>query len=177
MLILLSLDVKPSLKANTLAEMMASFGSCGLAGVLYYCLLPLKKKKPCVTALRAQQRLDHTVSAAQEMGEMLKSKVWGLGGAVGKQLLGLMFLLSSFVFCSASWIYYFQYCSCFHSLVCAGVQQSKFESIHILRQYKYGWGFCFLPLSFLLLKTDFFPEKYVQITIRKRWKMIEMMSW
>lgn len=45
MLILLSLDVKPSLKANTLAEMMASFGSCGLAGVLYYCLLPLKKKK------------------------------------------------------------------------------------------------------------------------------------
>lgn len=44
MLILLSLDVKPSLKANTLAEMMASFGSCGLAGVLYYCLLPLKKK-------------------------------------------------------------------------------------------------------------------------------------
>lgn len=177
MLILLSLDVKPSLKANTLAEMMASFGSCGLAGVLYYCLLPLKKKKTLCHSTESSAKVGPHSVCCSGNGWNVEEQGVGAGWSCWKAAFGTDVSAFQLVFCSASWIYYFQYCSCFHSLVCAGVQQSKFESIHILRQYKYGWGFCFLPLSFLLLKTDFFPEKYVQIPIRKRWKMIEMMSW
>lgn len=70
---LLSLDVKPSLKANTLAEMMASFGSCGLPGVLHYCLLPLIKYLVS-QLLAAQQRLDHTGSAGQDRGKKVEEK-------------------------------------------------------------------------------------------------------
>lgn len=77
---LLSLDVKPSLKANALAEMMASFGSCGLPGVLHYCLLPLIKYLVS-QLLAAQQRLDHTGSAGQDRGKKVeeKKKEWGKG--------------------------------------------------------------------------------------------------
>lgn len=39
-LLLLSLDMKPSLKANTVAKISASFVSYGLPGVLHYCLYP-----------------------------------------------------------------------------------------------------------------------------------------
>jgi len=79
-LLLLSLDMKPSLKANTLAEMMASFGSYGLPGVLHYCLLPLIKYL-LSQLLAAQQRLDHTGSPGQDRGKKVegKKKDWGKG--------------------------------------------------------------------------------------------------
>lgn len=72
-LLLLSLDMKPSLKAHTSAEMMASFGSYGLPGVLHYCLLPLIKYLVS-QLLAAQQRLDHTGSAGQDSGKKVEEK-------------------------------------------------------------------------------------------------------
>lgn len=146
--------------------MMASFGSCGLPGVLHYCLLPLIKYLVS-QLLAAQQRLDHTGSAGQDRGKKVeeKKKEWGKGEwAMWKQLFCLLFLLSCFVFCSVSCIYYFQYHGGFHNLLCVSVQQPKFETGHILRESEYGWGSCSLSPS---PKRVFFPEKFVQIADQK----------
>lgn len=89
---LLSSAMKPSLKANPLAEMVAPLGSSGSPGVLHYCLLI---KYLVSQLLAAQQRLDHTGSAGQEGGRKVEIK--GAGEA-GHELFGSSCFGSSLFF-------------------------------------------------------------------------------
>lgn len=91
--------MKPSLKANALAEMMASFGSCGLPGVLHYCLLPLIKYLVS-QLLAAQQRLDHTGSAGQDRGKKVEEKKKGVGeGGMSYVKAAVLAAVSAFLLC------------------------------------------------------------------------------
>lgn len=128
--------------------------------------LPLKHT-PRVTAIRCSAKLGpHGVcwSGCRQKGRQKTER--GMGGAAGKQLLGLMFLL-----CLLRCLLYglLPVSRLFSQLGCVSIPQSKAESSLGWMQWDYCWGCCSLPSS-KLPKAVFFLKK-ISKELTTKWKM------